>query len=405
MNWAKPAAAPVNAGVRVLHVNHTAAVSGAERSLLELIENLPEVVEPLLATPEGRLAEEARRRGIATARISGTAGSLKLHPVRTPRALAEISRVAAEVRLAARQHRAVLIHANSVRAGLALCLTRPTVATVVHVRDCLPPGRVSSTTMRLIASTATTMVANSEYTADSVRQLAPTAPLTVVHNPVDLERWDPARIDRVHARTRLQGVRPRALLLGVVAQLTPWKGQDTAVEALRLLRQRGIDAHLLLIGSAKFRSPSTRFDNEAYVAELRQQIAAAGLEGQVSFLGERDDVPELIAALDVLLLPSWEEPFGRALVEAMALKVPVVATSVGGPPEILSDGREGFLVEPRDPAAWAAAITRFAESTTLGREMGRAGRRRVEQTFGLDRHVGAMLEVYRRSLGRVAAER
>ena len=63
----------------------------------------------------------------------------------------------------------------------------------------------------------------------------------------------------------------------------------------------------------------------------------------MSFLGEREDVPELIRALDILLLPSWEEPFGRALIEAMALEVPVIATSVGGPAEILDDGREGFL--------------------------------------------------------------
>lgn len=385
--------------VNVLFVNHTAEISGAELSLLDLIEGLPEVIRPLLATPEGRLADEAQRLGIPTTSISGTAGSLKLHPSRTPRALAEIAVAAGEIRLASRRHRAVLIHANSVRAGVALSLTHTLAATVVHVRDCLPPGRVSSMTMRRVAAAATTVVANSEYTAASVRGLAPEAPLEVVHNPVDLERWDPARIDRVHARARLRQVRPRALLLGVVAQLTPWKGQDTAIEALGLLRRQGIDAHLLLIGSAKFLSPSARFDNQAYEAELRQRVAAAGLEDRVSWLGERDDVPELVSALDVLLLPSWEEPFGRALTEAMALRVPVVATDVGGPPEIIDDGREGFLVAPRDPEAWAAAIRRFADNPALGPEMGQAGRERVERDFSRERHVRAMLDVYERALG------
>ncbi len=396
--------APLESGsVNVLYVNHTAEVSGAERSLLDLITALPDMVRPLLATPEGSLAYEAQRLGIPTTTISGTAGSLKLHPSRTPRALAEIAVAAGEIRLAARRHRAVLVHANSIRAGVALGLTHTLAATVVHVRDCLPPGRVSTTTMRLVASTATTVVANSEYTADSVRRLAPGANLEVVHNPVDLTRWDPARIDRVHARARLREVRGRALLLGVVAQLTPWKGQETAVEALRLLRRRGVDAHLLLIGSAKFLSPSTRYDNQAYEAELRQRVAAAGLEDRVSWMGERDDVPELVSALDVLLLPSWEEPFGRALIEAMALKVPVIATRVGGPPEILTDGREGFLVEPRDAEAWAEAIGRFARNPALGREMGQAGRRRVEQAFSLDRHVTSMLDVYEQALGSAGA--
>jgi L-malate glycosyltransferase len=389
--------------VKVLYVNHTAEVSGAERSLLDLIEGLPAMIEPLLATPEGRLAEEARRLGIATTKIAGTAGSFKLHPARTPKALAEIGVAAGEIRRAARNHRAVLIHANSVRAGIALGLTHSSAATVVHVRDCLPPGRASSTAMRLVGATATTVVANSVYTAGSVLDLAPSAQVEVVHNPVDLGRWDPARIDRVHARAGLKGVRPRALLLGVVAQLTPWKGQDTAIEALRLLRQQGVDAHLLLIGSAKFLSPSARFDNEAYVNELRQRVSAAGLEDRVSWLGEREDVPELVSALDVLLLPSWEEPFGRALIEAMAVRVPVVATSVGGPPEIVSDGQEGFLVAPREPEAWAEAIARFAMSPKLGQEMGRAGRARVEAAFSLEHHVNSMLDVYERALGRVNA--
>ena len=187
------------------------------------------------------------------------------------------------------------------------------------------------------------------------------------------------------------------MLLGVVAQLSPWKGQDTAIEALRLLCRDGVDAHLLLIGSAKFVARATRFDNEAYVARLRSLIADAGLEDRVSWLGEREDVVELVRALDALLLPSREEPFGRAVIEAMALEVPVLATSVGGPAEIISDGREGYLLAPGEPAAWAAAVRRIAEQPQLRRELGRAGRERAREAFGLDRHAEAMLEVYRRA--------
>src|SRR6202011_1410755 len=161
----------------------------------------------------------------------------------------------------------------------------------------------------------------------------------------------PARIDRARARAALGGAGERAVLLGVVAQLTPWKGQDTAIEALKLLCQEGIDAHLLLVGSAKFVDPATRFDNQGYVAHLQALVADAGLSARVSWLGEREDVPELVRALDILLLPSWEEPFGRALIEAMALGVPVVSTNVGGPPEIIEDGREGYLLPPRGPIA------------------------------------------------------
>jgi glycosyltransferase involved in cell wall biosynthesis len=141
----------------------------------------------------------------------------------------------------------------------------------------------------------------------------------------------------------------------------------------------------------------TRFDNEAYVARLRRLIADSGLAERVSWLGEREDVPELVRALDILLLPSEEEPFGRAVIEAMALEVPVLATSVGGPPEIIQDGREGYLLQPGIAAAWADAICLIAERPDGGAGMGRAGRQRVQEGFTVERHVASMLDVYRRA--------
>ena len=382
--------------MNVLYVNHTGVVSGGERSLLGLLAALPPEVSPRLAAPRGGLDEAAERLGVPTIAITGTAGSLRLHPLHTPRTLAELSLAAAQVHRIARGQRAQIVHANSIRAGIVLGLGRlAPAARVVHVRDCLPPGPLSSATMRLIAATATRVIANSRYTAESVRALAPKARVEVIYNAVELERWDPHRIDRAAARAAL-GVAGRSrVLLGVVAQLSQWKGQDTAIEALGLLRRAGIDAHLLLIGSAKFLASATRFDNEAYVARLHELAAAAGLAERVSFLGERDDLPELVRALDVLLLPSWEEPFGRALIEAMALAVPVIATNVGGPPEIIEDGREGFLLAPREPQAWADAIARLAGDHELAARMGAAGRHRVEQRFTAEHHAAAVLELYR----------
>jgi glycosyltransferase involved in cell wall biosynthesis len=396
--------------MRVLYVSHTAEISGGERSLLGLLGALPASVQPHLAVPEGPLRGAAQTLGVPVTSITGTAGSLRLHPLHTPRAIAEIELAALQVRRAARRADAAILHANSIRAGIELGLARAPrtangtrAARVVHVRDCLPAGLLTSATMRLIAATASTVVANSHYTARSLQAAAPGARVAVVHNAVDLTRFDPTRIDRAAARAALGAVQEATLLLGVVAQLSPWKGQDTAIEALARLRADGIDAHLLLIGSAKFVARSTRHDNEAFTRRLQAMAAAAGVADRVSFLGEREDVPELISALDVLLLPSWEEPFGRALIEAMALEVPVIATSVGGPREILDDGREGLLREPRDAPAWAQAIARLADDAQRRAQMGRAGRERVEQSFTLANHVAAMLGVYESALAHPGA--
>ena len=385
--------------MKVLYVNHTPTVSGGEHSLLGLLGGLPASVEARVACPAGALQQAVEQLAVPVSRIVGTAGSLRLHPLHTPRALAEIALAGAQVGRLARRHGSEVLHANSIRSGLIVGLSLGTDASrVVHVRDCLPRALLANTTLRFIAATATIIVANSRYTARSVQDMAPNARLEVVHSPVDLARWDPARIDRARARARLGCAGERRVLLGVVAQLTVWKGQDTAIEALRLLCGEGVDAHLLLIGSAKFVDRATRLDNEAYVARLRELVERAGLQDRVSWLGERDDVPELVRALDLLLLPSSEEPFGRVLVEAMALEVPVLATEVGGPKEIIEHGREGYLLPPREPREWARAVAELAAHPERSRAMGRAGRQRVEQAFGVQQHVAAMLAVYERAL-------
>ena len=113
---------------------------------------------------------------------------------------------------------------------------------------------------------------------------------------------------------------------------------------------------------------------EALVSEL-------GLDDVVVFTGEREDVPEVLRAIDVLLVPSWEEPFGRTVIEAMAMEVPVLATSEGGPAESIREGVEGHLLPPRDPAAWVEPAARLLADPQLRAEMGRAGRVRATEGF------------------------
>ena len=319
--------------MRVLYVNHTADVSGGERSLLEPARRAPEhgaaAAWPRRAAALQALASSSAS---ATTPIAGTAGSLRLHPLHTPRALAEMASPPCRCAGPRARHRAELVHANSIRAGIVLGARRAPAGASDRPRARLPAAGAARRRrrMRLIAATATTVVANSRYTAARCgRRRRGRAWRSSTTPSTSSAGIRPASI--AAARADLGRAARARLLLGVVAQLTPWKGQDTAIEALRLLREEGVDAHLLLIGSAKFVAAPTRFDNEAYVARLRAQVADAGLQERVSWLGEREDVPELVRALDVLLLPSEEEPFGRALIEAMALGVPVLATDVGGP--------------------------------------------------------------------------
>lgn len=385
--------------MRVLFVSHTARVAGAEHSLLELLRGLPGDMEVTVACPAGALSEAVEELGIPTREIPKTDGSLKLHPVHTGRAMVEIASAGLRVAKIAREERADLLHANSVRAGLIVSVARARGAppAVAHVRDCPPRSRVADATQKVVARRTELVVANSTYAADHFRDASGGGRVRVAYSPVDVERFDPAAHDRARSREAL-GIEPSAFVVALVGNITPLKGQDLAIRAVAALREGDVpDARLLLVGSATFSSPATRLDNTAFLEQLRSEVESLGLNGSVSFLGERDDVPEVLAAADVAVAPTWKEAFGRAIVEAMAMGLPVVATNVGGPREIVTEGVDGLLVPPKDLDAWVAALERLAADAELRARLGQAGRDRARQ-FDVKSHVDRVLAAYAEAL-------
>ncbi len=389
--------------MKVLFVNHTGSVSGGERSLMSLADGLRQRgVDCTLACPlGGPLRGLAAEHGLATVPVTGTDGSLKLHPLGTPRAIGQMGLAAVQVVRHARRLRVDLIHANSIRAGLiagpAGRLSR--TPSIAHLRDRLPPGRAADASLKLIGATCTAIVANSRYTAEGLALAGVDRAAAVVYNPIDLDLFG-RRDAEGRQRTRAElGLSADGIALGVVGQITPWKGQDTALAALAQLAARRPSARLLLVGEAKFVGAATRHDNRGYLAELEAMATRPSLAGRVEFLGERGDVPALMSALDVLLVPSWEEPFGRVVVEAMAAGTPVIATSRGGTAEIVADGANGLLAPPRDASAWAAAIERLLDEPELWRKLVEGGLRRASD-FGIAAHVEAIAEVYASALDR-----
>jgi glycosyltransferase involved in cell wall biosynthesis len=386
----------VSAPLRVLATNHTALVSGAERALLDLLAALPPPVEAVLACPDGELRRLALAGGVPVVTLPGTAGSLRLHPRHTAVAVAQLARAGVAIRGAAGRAGAAVVHANSIRSGISAALARtlggPPVVTSVH--DCLPPGPVTRGVTRAIDAGSAALVANSRHTAGCLGPRAG-ADAVVAYNPIDLDAFAHAGADRDRVRAEL-GAGPEDELLGVVAQITPWKGQETAVRALAELRRARPAARLALVGSTKFVSAATRYDNEAYLRELRATIAALGLDGAVHFAGEREDVPAVLAALDLVLVPSWEEPFGRVVVEAMAAGTPVLATAVGGPAEIVEDGVSGRLLPPRDPSAWARAAAGLLGDPSARDALAERGRERARD-FARGAYAERLVEVWTRA--------
>jgi L-malate glycosyltransferase len=380
--------------MRVLYLNHTGEMSGAERSLLTLLQGLPDDVSPVVACPGGPLASATAAIGIPVEPMAGTQASLRLHPLRTPGAIGEMLSSAWRVRNIARRLAVDLVHGNSIRAGLIAGMARRLGGppAVVAIHDHLPPTRLSRLTQRTIAANLDMALACSQYAAEPFEALGSGLRVRVVYNPIDLERFDPTRISREEARSRL-GFSDSTVLLGVIGQITPWKAQDDAVRMVSQLKAGHPEIRLLLVGSPKFES--ARYGNQAYARRLKELISSLGAQAEVVWLGEREDIPEILRALDIVLVPSWEEPFGMVVIESMAMELPVIATEIGGATEVVTPPKDGLLLPPRQPDVWAEVIARLAERPAERASMGRAARRRVAQFLSVQMFVERVLDGYR----------
>jgi glycosyltransferase involved in cell wall biosynthesis len=382
--------------MRVLYASHTSVMSGAEHTLLDLLHALPDDVEPAVISPDGDLRAAVDRLGVAWMPMTGTAGSLRLHPLQTSRAVVAAGRSVLELRAAARRLDSDLVHANSTRASLIAIAARsaggPPV--VAHLHDVLPSGRTGAWLGRGLARSAHCLLANSGYTAaDFARKTGGRGRVVIVDNPVDLDRFDPARIDGDAARRALR-LPATALVLGVVGQITPWKAQSDAIRALATIVRERPDAMLVVAGSAKFVDRATRYNNRAYAESLPQLAAELGVAEHVVFTGEIADVPALMAALDLLLVPSWEEPFGRVVIEALAMGTPVLATSVGGPAGIVTDGVDGALLPPREPELWGERALAMFAGGAPGAPTPVANGTRVAERYSLHAFTSAVVNSY-----------
>jgi glycosyltransferase involved in cell wall biosynthesis len=191
--------------------------------------------------------------------------------------------------------------------------------------------------------------------------------------------------DRARNKLGIEGDGP---VVGTVARLCPVKGQRELILAAHQVRNEFPEAKFDIIGE------DIESDGN-YRHELERLSEQLGLDGYVQFVGFRPDAARLMYAFDLFVLPSWIEGLPVTILEAMAAGKPVVATSVGGVPELLLDGVTGLLVPPHDPARLAQAITKLLQQPEVARRMGECGRERVRKHFSQKKMLDDVLALYK----------
>ena len=198
-------------------------------------------------------------------------------------------------------------------------------------------------------------------------------------NGVDTDRFAPRDRDAIRARL---GIAADALVIGTVGRLDPVKDHHGLLRACRRLASAHPDLAVVIAGDGPCRG------------DLARLVATLGLEGRVHLVGERRDVPDVLAALDVFVLPSIAEGISNTILEAMATGLPIVATAVGGNPELVDDGAHGALVPAGDVDRLASAIGGYLADGHLATVHGKASRERALVEFGLDRMVAEYTRLY-----------
>ncbi|TMF33869.1 MAG: glycosyltransferase family 4 protein [Chloroflexi bacterium] len=361
--------------IRVVEILATGTNGGAQEHLFSLMSRLDTAHydASVVALSAGSAVRKMERNGIAVTVIDEPDDGEAVRALTVHLALIQPDVVHTHM------YRADVVGTKAVMALAAGGHRRPYIVSTVH------SSRVRSAEDRELIRQLTPqmdqLIAVSKSIEKKIADEHRTgAPVRLIYNGVDLQQYD--HQEPCCTLRDEYGMEPGSQIVGVVARLEPEKGHQTLIEAWPNVLRECPDAYLLIVGEGSRRD------------FLEQWAAAHKVAHRVIFTGRRDDVPAVTAALDVAVLPSWREAQGLSILEAMALSRPVVASDVGGIPEMIEDGVTGLLVDHDNPNALAAAIVRLLKDHAFADLIARAGHDLVHERFCVELMVKAIEGIY-----------
>jgi glycosyltransferase involved in cell wall biosynthesis len=360
------------------------SLHGGERSLLALVEPLRARDWSLtaLAPPTGPLAGALAASGIAHVpfAVRDAAGHRRPRPELHDELHAHLQDLAPD-----------LLHANSLAMGIlsGTLGERLPVPSTAHLRDIV---RLSPAQVAALNSHARLVAVSRAVRDFHVAQGLDPDRVDVVYNGIDAAQFGPHR--RTGTLRSARGLSDEAVLIGTIGQIGLRKGLDVWADAAVRLLASGRDFHAVVVGARH----STKAESVAFEAAFAERFATAGFASRRHLLGERTDVPDLLAELDLLVHPARQEPFGRVLLEAAASGVPIVATDAGGTREMLENERSALLVPPGDARRLADAVARVLDDPSEAARRAEAAGARIVQEFPVERAALGLDAAWRRVL-------
>ena len=395
---AVPTQLPRRRPVRLLVVTHTTGAWGAEQRLIEFMPTLIAAgVELTLASPgEGEFAKRFRAAGgsvlfVATDDRAGlrTPDGGRPGPSAIAAEVFKMVRSVWRLRRLARSHDVVQSHSRTAHLDVALLGRMTRRPTVLDLHDVIAPG-VGRKVMAVAARLATVTVANSSSTRATLGDLDPTK-VVVIHPAVDRTRFAPDLVASDSVRTQLGG-RPGRPLLAILGRVDREKRIEVLLEAVGSMSRTDVD--VVVVGS-------TQLAGDDYINELNQ-LALSAEPGRVHWSGARNDVPDVMAAVDVVVSTCPVEAFGRSLLEAQSVGIPVVAPDIEGVRDIVRHHDTGWLFAPDDAADLARVLTDVLNADRADDVRAAVGRALVQsESLGVVEQGHKWADVYIKAAARV----
>jgi glycosyltransferase involved in cell wall biosynthesis len=394
--------------VRVVFLNPSGELGGAETALLEMLAALrearPEWTMGLVTSAPGPLIARASRLGISSHALTfprqlsslgewGRRGSLtarlRLGAAACGAALPTIQ-YASRLRQFLAEWKPDIVHTNGLKMHLLGARCRPGSAKVLwHLHDYPDTRPLTAALLRSQANRCDAVLANSESVAGHARLLVGSTRVHTLHNAVDLQRFQPEgpRID-LDGLAGLPPLGAGGVRVGLVGTFARWKGHDVFFRALSQLRC-AVPVRGYVIGGPIYETNASQFSS----SELRALASASGLNGSIGFTGHIDDVPAAIRALDIVVHASVEpEPFGLVIAEAMACGRPVIVSRAGGAEEIAEAG--ALFHSPGNAPELAQCVSQLVADPGLRASLAAAGRGAAVRLFGRKRLAGTLIPIY-----------
>lgn len=378
--------------VKVLHVHTRAVIGGSGTNTLLTMEGLDKSrFEAILACgPGGPLLDEARKKNLRVEVIRYLANELNIF--KDTLAFFELIRLM-------NKERFQIVHSHNAKAGIlgriaAKCCRIPIIIHTYHSCVFLYPNlnkfqrKFYLYLEKLAASMADKIITISRpLKEDFIKaRVAPPEKFIIIYSGIEIRRFR-ERFD-VDRKRQEFGIKADELVVGTVARLAPGKGHRVFLRAAARIAKEILNVKFMIVGDGPLRQELKILSEELRIHE------------RCIFTGLRRDIEQMTSIFDVAVLASLHEGMGRVLLEAQALAKPVVATKVGGIPDIVDEGRTGILVAPGDEEALAVAIAKLLKNETLRKQMGEAALEWVDFKFSKQRMVNKIVEVYDKCLDR-----